>query len=1133
MPIEYKYFPLIKPSVIERRFRKDIQLPQLARADNFLVSRSDDSLVIRPDFNKISENLLARSNLIRLGATDESGDFLNSAVGIWGTDSLVFFSRYLPYSATSTASTSKAGAYTTGTVTCTAAGTTLTGVGTSWLQNVWPGCLLLMTGDTSYYLVKSVTDDTHLEITSTFAGSLSGVAYSAALTHSAFHSMYKLNLQTYASGIIYNAPPEVGKNILSRNIHGPLYAGVTESTTTLESEITRDALADWTWETNDEGHFLIQLGVGNNGPWIVLGESTETQLMYSTTTPSIEVNNDWIPVTLTDYQSNITSMTRSAVGGLDKNLCTFGSVDVSLKKKYIGFMGDGDVSGVTFSMGDVYFLDDADLPTISGYSYQDYTPFQLGVAWEEKNLFVYSCLYDDTSDAVVSIHTTPLDTLLEYVVNGTGSAPVWTLRKQIGPAGTFGRTQDILIGGGYCCVVSFNDVAYSSDGITWTEGDTGSTGSANSSAAYSSKYDRWVIINGGNDEVYYASGSPATANWNTVSLTITGFPHFLHWDEVGETFYAVGDDRYFYISKDGIIWAEGDLSGITNYTANDRYAGVAFHTDEVTSAYFIGGNSSVVDICSTKYRYETKTTYASAAFAPVSTLYRACTFSVLDGYVVLAGTSEWSGTAWVYFPRRIRWTAPFTVTDFTSAGSGTADLSGHGAVLDSRPVNGRIVTFETSGIGAISPRGQVSDPWDYERIYEGLVTLSNPVVVEDLCFFIAQDGLLYQTNGEDVMETKASFDMSKFSDWDETTPIWLTYSKLLNSLVAYSPNARDNLAHIVNMNNGSVTSMKLFSATEDNLPLRAITSVEESADKRMLLCYGPDPADTDTLVTLELSPGELITGIDEPTTTAADDNYWHAIAETGEINLVDEGRKVRVTHAIIETYTEALIGTNLDRPDLVVQIRSMEDTEWHGSVPSVGTITLTSSTCTGSGTAFSNLIGRAGEEVTGSEDEFTLPCQASQARVYTELSGTYTLETAYTTSGNTITFTTDPLVTKNLYAFWDAYPEVRAAVGDYIYSPVFDSWHRITAINTATNLTLDHYPPSGSDATAVFYPAGQMPDGEGEVKVGINKLVDSLRVRFIVIPRGDQSNPSTTAKVTGISFGYRPHGKRVLEATGT
>jgi hypothetical protein len=194
---------------------------------------------------------------------------------------------------------------------------------------------------------------------------------------------------------------------------------------------------------------------------------------------------------------------------------------------------------------------------------------------------------------------------------------------------------------------------------------------------------------------------------------------------------------------------------------------------------------------------QTSTVMSVDLFTPISETIRSVTHAVLDGYVVLGGTYEYVDDVWTYHPRRIRWTAPLTYNDLESSGSGSADLDGSGSILDFRPVNGRIVTFESTQIGSIAPRGYTTDPWEYDVIKENIRTISNPVVVDDVCYFIDDSGLLRATNGLSVDSPPFSFDLSEYDDFNADKPIWLTYSPEFEALAVYNPSDSNRYVYMI------------------------------------------------------------------------------------------------------------------------------------------------------------------------------------------------------------------------------------------------------------------------------------------------------------------------------------------------
>jgi hypothetical protein len=711
-----------------------------------------------------------------------------------------------------------------------------------------------------------------------------------------------------------------------------------------------------------------------------------------------------------------------------------------------------------------------------------------------------------------------------------------------------------------------NDVLYSDDnGVTWTYTADAMGAGALSVPWVSAIYDgtQFVVL-GDEGEVYWSTDGISSYSNDTIGSTSATD---LVYDSNNSIYVACAPDASgeCYSSSDRATWTKRSWTGNTMYHAHVVVAGTTVLTGDGGSAASstngtswtaINANTSdqwktlgaaFVQLYGTGY-YSSKNVFFGAHqngaspnnqpyingynttatvswsfgdFAPVSSLYRANAFSVLHTYLVLMSTREYD-SGWTFHPRRIRWSAPGDVSDFSGTGSGTADLEGSGVILDSRAVNNRIITFETNVIGALSPRGYTDDPWEYEVISEGTRTLSNPEVVGDVCFFIAQDGLLWSTNGVTCQESGSSFDLTKFDDFDETKPIWLSYSSKSNSLYAFREESPYTV-FVINLNDGTVASFVLPTVTSSNLVPRSLISIIGSNSDDVIAGYLPDPGNTSRVSMGQLSFGDAITGQDGMTRTASEDEYWYATAETGEIYIVPEGQKTSIKHILSRTYCDGTAGTN---PHLLVDVKSIEESSWSNRGDNTGTTTVSTTACTGSGTAWSNTIGRAGVEVDGVETAFT--CPAPPARVY--LDTTLQVEdTDYTVSGNVVTFLTAPANTKTLYVYWDNFPEVTVAVDDFIETT--EGLHRITAINTATNMTLDHYLSTGSDATATHHPAVQLPNGGGEINLGLNKLVEGAQIRCRIVP--ETGGDATVAKLIGLTVGHEPAGRKLVEATGS
>jgi hypothetical protein len=193
---------------------------------------------------------------------------------------------------------------------------------------------------------------------------------------------------------------------------------------------------------------------------------------------------------------------------------------------------------------------------------------------------------------------------------------------------------------------------------------------------------------------------------------------------------------------------------------------------------------------------------------------------VCDGYLVLVATSELELGVWNYYPRRVRWTSPGTLSDFTSEGSGTADLNGSGDLVAARNLGHNIIIFESYAIGVLTQAGDIYAPWSYRRISEGVQLASNPVVIDDKVYFVDQNGLLEYTNGIEVVRATSPFDLSQYVDLGDELPVWLVYRKSVNCLLVYKVDSAADEARIfvIHVDGGTTTSLDvpIFPASSDS-----------------------------------------------------------------------------------------------------------------------------------------------------------------------------------------------------------------------------------------------------------------------------------------------------------------------------
>jgi hypothetical protein len=963
-----------------------------------------------------------------------------------------------------------------------------------------------------------------------------GVSYALWFNHNCYRATdTKLLIQTgdssSATSLIYCAPTFKDK-FSSADISGPFYTNVTEGPWTYSGITYSDATDNI---DNVDGEDLTFATNGTS--WIQVSGSTTpaTTALYSVTT-NIETDDAW---TRYDLASATWTIPQPST---DDVISAIALHDIQ-RNPTKGFICGCTVSatsvlGADWSRPGVAWTTNGSTWTVvvdDSYSFSDGWK-GLG-AWHDGTTL--TAIFRDSTDGgdndTYNIRystdngTNWSNTTGTNSFNATGDKSDTKLK--------FGEsTNPFVICGGN------ENLYYSTDGQAFSTKDVSGdvTLDTVSNIAYNNgdggtAY--WVVI-GFNAGASVIARAPTTINGTYVDVT----PSFelttgnavtcVFYDPIGGRFLALDDAdyngiSYLYVSADyGANWTSHAMS---QFGATDTAPTNLDWSGQLLACNF-GNQYTVLDRGYTAV-------HDSDLFRPLSDLYRSTSVSTLDGYTVLVGTSEWdTGTEeFIYYPRRIRWTSPGTFNDFTSTGTGTADLKGTGSLLYSLVVNGRIVIFETNTVGALVPRGDTSDPWDYDVISDNFKVLSNPIAVGDSIFVVGFDGLLYSCDGiEAPREVGASFDLTKFDDFDQTKPAWLAYAREFNSLLCYYRDSESSthLAQLINIGNGGVSEVSLLetgdTSAKSDQPI-SVVAIEDADKRRTLVSYPPNSSDTDTLIVAKLSSNEKVTGTDTVTTFGATYSAkWSSLAEFGELYITQEGNKASLKHLIAETYTTATKGDNTDRPYLVADVKSIEDSDYATSGDSVGTATMTTTALTGSGTAWSNTIV-VGTAAAGEVGPYTLPCLGSQARLYKD--STLLVETTdYTVSGKTVTLTTDLGNGEVLYAYWENYPEIKVKVGDFFKSA--SDWHRVTSVTNSTTIVCDHYLSSGSE-TVTHYPAWQLDDDHGRIEIGINRLVEGVQIRLYLIPDYNGTQQSTVAKITGLSIGYVPQGRKIVKATGS
>lgn len=493
-----------------------------------------------------------------------------------------------------------------------------------------------------------------------------------------------------------------------------------------------------------------------------------------------------------------------------------------------------------------------------------------------------------------------------------------------------------------------------------------------------------------------------------------------------------------------------------------------------------------------------------------------------DGWKLYSENRRGPGQ-WCYYPRRIRWTVPGTVNDFEGVGSGFADLSGFGEILDARRVGHNLILFETDQVSLLHQTSSIDDPWEYQTIKEKHRIMSNPIAQDHVVYWIGDDGLIYYSDGLKVSAHHSLFDITEFEDILDEEPVWLMYSLNLDSLMVFIPGRRN--LYLIEPDSGSVSSFLLPLYDDGVNPVmypQSVNVVQDPCDGRVFVGYAPSVGDPESPMTLVFDLDDAVTGVDQFPDGVLD--HWCATLETGEIPF-EHGAKVRVQEMLFEAYSEA--GDN--PPDVAVETVSQEQNDWWASRDEYGTITVGPGGATGIDTAWARKIA----DGDGIADTFTTPGLVNQSRVF--VNGVeQVLGVDYNqTNDYEIQFVIAPGAGQEIAAYWCGEPYLRVKEGDYFETS--EGCHRIESIEDSTNATVSWAPLTPLSGTHLparpilqeSTPAtGARANKSDEIYIGLNALVEDLKLRIRVIPRVN-STVRTTCLI-GFTIVLKPEGQKLL-----
>lgn len=370
-------------------------------------------------------------------------------------------------------------------------------------------------------------------------------------------------------------------------------------------------------------------------------------------------------------------------------------------------------------------------------------------------------------------------------------------------------------------------------------------------------------------------------------------------------------------------------------------------------------------------------------------------------------------------------------------------------------------------------------------------------------------------------EIGSSFDLTEFADFNAKSPIWMEYSEQLRSLIVYYEES-PYVCYIISLPNGSVSRFTLPQCSDGAREAKNVLAIQESSDNRVLISYLKTTSGSN-LQLAELKENVQLLWYDT-IDDGSDNIQWNGMLETGMIYLVPEETKTKLHTIIIHTHCDGtLTGFN---GVIGVAVKSEEDSDWHTNGDPWAIFTIdTDTTVAITNGASTHVIGRA------SGTEFNTPCLAIQGRYYKDaallVEGThYTI-----TDTRQVTLVSALVGAEALYCYYENEPQPLCKKGDILETS--EDLHYIShdpdVSNVYNTVTVTTALSAGTEA-AKHYRVEFIPNGDGECKFGINKLVNGVKLKILFgAYHSGAGNAGKNYKITGITLGHTPAGQKTLE----
>jgi len=621
--------------------------------------------------------------------------------------------------------------------------------------------------------------------------------------------------------------------------------------------------------------------------------------------------------------------------------------------------------------------------------------------------------------------------------------------------------------------------------------------------------DSTILFTDDDGDSYSVRTSPTVSDYQSITYS-------------GGLLVAVGSDAQTITSTDGVTWL-AQQTGIDDAVFTD----IGYGDDRFVTL----GNDFLIG-----YSVTGAGRPAFNPFQPISDRYRAQCFAQFGAYMVYGGCMWFEGDEdaegnitnglWNPYPRRIMNAAPGSIDDFESVGWFFVDLPGTGSLLDMTSINSGILIAETDQLTLLTDAGSTQAPWMYHDDYgEGIKPVSNLASFNGVGYVVSDDGLIYTAMSVGVSRLESLFDLSQFEDWDASAEsVWLQFDPTYQVLFIFRQKSPWTV-WLVNDSTGGITELVLPEVEIDGEAYEPRSAfIIDGLHDGIHAGYARVSGAAAELVTVNLDLAGAITGKDEP--SSGEVIHYRGDLQTGSFRLQTLGIRGDMNEVMVRTWADP---DSTVRPDIAVRIREESDDDWQTDTDQVGSVSVGTSSVTGTETAWSRYIA-LGPQTGGAT--FDLPWLVDQCDFYVEDISQVRTPLDYTKTGDSQIEIDDDLDdTEKIYVNpGPVRPFVRGRVGDYIFTEY--GAHRITVVNTSFDVELDWYPPQVAAGT--YVPAQAMPEGgewgDGKLIFGLGRGFDQIMLQVLIIPHGTVD--ATGAKITGLELGYLPTGKEMKKDSG-